>query len=284
MSRFGTAVLIGLTAVLGAAAIAQEGRKITGIVVARSSEQPIQGAIVRYEDDAGGPVQTARTDDKGQFEIARGTSGIVTVSAQSFGTLRRGWPPRESRELRLELAPPAMLSGTLVDAVTRRDVVGRVTVRVEHPLNHVSKSARVRGAFRFVDLLDGPAAIYAHATGFAPRFGTLMVEAGKHSSVQVDMTQEARASGRVLNQDDSPSPGAVVRVGYDRSIEGSTTLAGLVTGNVTADSDGVFNLRGLVPGTAIALQAVLDGRRSAVVTINSIAADFEQTGIILRMQ
>ncbi len=53
---------------------------------------------------------------------------------------------------------------------------------------------------------------------------------------------------------------------------------------VSSEEEGLFRIRGLVPDTAIALQAELDGRVSDIVTINSIDPGFEQSGIVLRMQ
>ena len=102
-------------------------------------------------------VQTTTTDGKGFFEFPYGTRGIVTVNAQGQGTLKRGWPPREGgSQLRFELTPPAVVSGALVDAVSRRAVEGIVTLVVQHPLNHVERSAKALGAFQFVDLPPAP--------------------------------------------------------------------------------------------------------------------------------
>ncbi len=281
MSRAGTAlIIIVLLVVVG---LAQDGRKITGTVVSAGGE-PVVNANVSYMDAATQEEQTTRTDAKGLFEFLYGTGGVVTVRAQKYGTMRRSWPPRKSTSLRFELKPPAVLSGTLVDAVTRQGIAGDVTVRIYHPFNHVSKTGRTNGVFRFVDLPPGPGIIYAHAKGFAPRFGTLEIDAGRSYEMQVDLMPEAQVSGHVLDAESSPVPGAVVYVGYDPSMEGGRRLAGLAHGNMVADQDGAFHIQGLVPDTPIALRAELDGRLSDVVTISSIDPGFERPGIVLRMQ
>ena len=284
MSRIRTIALVGLVLVLAAAVLAQGGRKITGIVVSEGREQPVRGALVHYMDDATGAEQTARTDGKGRFEMPYGTGGVVTVNAQDYGTLRRSWPPRLSTELRFELTPPATMSGSLVDAVSRRGVDGRVTLRVNHPINHITSTVNARGSFAFDDLLVGPATVVAYADHFAPYFGATTIEADQSHNMQIALLLEARVSGHVLNQDDSPVFGAVVRVGYDSSMPGADTLAGLARGNTMTVPDGSFAIGGLLPDEPIALQAEFGGRMSDVVTVANITPGFEQPRIVLRMQ
>ena len=235
-------------------------------------------------DDGTGQQQTARTDGKGQFELPYGSGGVVTVSAQNFVTLRRSWPPRLSTELRFELTPPATMSGSLVDAVSRRGIDGRVTLRVHHPINDVTTSVKAWGAFAFDDLLAGPATIVAYADHFAPYFGTTTIEADKSHSMQIGLLLEARVSGRVLNQDDSPVSGALVHVGYDSSVAGRDFLAGLARGNTVTVPDGSFAIGGLLPDEPISLQAEFGGRTSDVVTVARITPGFQQSGVVLRMQ
>ena len=284
MTKTGTAAFVGLAVLLNAVTLAQEGRKITGVVESASTNQPVVNAQVRY-DQIGLEPQTTRTDSKGQFEIPNGTRGIVTVTAQDYATAKRSWPFRQGRELRFVLTSPSVVTGALTDAVTRQGIEGRVVVVVHSRFHHVSKGARARGAFQFVDLPDGPAIIYAYADGFAPHYGELTVEAGKQRDMQIGLLLEAVASGSVLNADDSPVAGAIVNVGYDESVSGADILAGLAGGHVvSSEEEGGFRIRGLVPDTAIALQAELDDRVSDIVTIRSIDPGFEQSGIVLRMQ
>lgn len=226
MKRAGTAALIGTAAALGAVILAQEGRKVTGVVESARTRQPVVNAEVRYEEP-GLETQTTRTDSKGRFEILNGTQGIATVIATGYATSKRGWPPREGRELRFALTAPSTVMGRLVDAGTLRGIEGRVTLLVRPRFHHVSVSARAPGVFRFDDLPAGPAVIYAHASGFAPYFGELTVDGGKVHERQLGLLLEAVASGKVLNSDDSAAVGANVHVGYDSSLAGADTLAGL---------------------------------------------------------
>lgn len=285
MTKTGMAGFIGLAILLCAATVAQEARKITGVVQAADSQRPVANAEVRYEE-RGMATQSTRTDSKGRFEIpsAGRRGGIVTVTARNYGTARRSWPPREGLELKFALTPPSVVTGTLVDAATRQGIEGRVTVVVRHPLNHVSSTAMAAlGTFQFDDLPAGPAVVYARAVGFAPHFGTLTVDAGKRVETQIGLLLEAAASGTVLDRGE-PVTGSRIHVGYDRSMLGAGTLAGFIRGRVMTNSEGMFRVSGLVPDTTIGLQAELNGRLSDIVTIRAIVPGMEQPGIVLRMQ
>lgn len=278
-------LLMGLAVLLGGATLAQEGQKVTGVVVSAATNRPVANAQVRYAEVGLAP-QTARTDSKGRFGFPLGKKrkGIVTVNARSFTEAKRGWPPHEGRELRFELLAPSVVSGTLVDAATRQGIEGRVTLVARHPLHHVSGTEQVRGAFRFGDLPAGPAVVYGRAVGYAPLLNGLTVDAGKQHTVNLGLLLEAVASGTVVDSRGEAVMGAVVSVGYGRSVAGADILASLIRGNATADADGTFKISGLVPDTPIALRAELDGRLSAVVTVNAIPPGMQRLGIVLRMQ
>lgn len=276
------AMLTGLMVLLATTAFAQGGRKITG-VVETAAGRPVPNALVSYAE-RGQELQTTQTDPKGKFEIPNARQGVVTVTAQGFGTARRGWPPREGGELRFGLTPPASISGTMADAVTRRGAVGVVTVLARDRYNLVSASEEANTLFQFDDLPPGPAVIYTQADGFAPYFGTVTIEAGKRTDVRLGLLLEAVATGQVLESNGDPVLGARVYIGYGSSVPGNETLVGLVGGLTTTVNEGLFRISSLVPDTPIALQAMTpDGRRSDVATV-TISQGMERSGIVLRMQ
>ena len=282
MTRICTAVIVAV-ALLSAVGFAQQGgRKVTG-VVENARGLPVVNAAVSYAE-AGLEVETTRTDEKGEFEIPNGTRGIVTVSAQGFGTAKRSWPPRTGRELLFALTLPAVVTGSLVDAATGRAIEGRVSLLMRSRFHHVSKSTRTRGEFAFVDLPEGPGIIQAYADGFAPHFSVLrMVYAAERVETQIALLLEAVAVGSVLAADDSAAEGATVYVGYARSLAGAEQLARLAGGHMVTNEEGQFRITGLVPDNPIALQAELNGRLSDVVTVE-IDPGTEQQNIVLRMQ
>lgn len=102
-TRIGSAVVAG--AVLLSVMLSAQGRKITG-TVEDASGRAVVNALVSYAERGREP-QTTRTDSKGGFEIPNAVRGVVTVTAQGFGTAMRSWPPRRGRELHFVLAPPA---------------------------------------------------------------------------------------------------------------------------------------------------------------------------------
>lgn len=273
-------VLSALVAV--AALSAQTGRKVSGTVVSAVAQQPVANVGVRYEESGQQP-QTTVTDSKGYFEFPTpGRLGVVTVSARSFGTARRRWPPTSSSTLLVELTPPAILRGTVSDLVTGRPVAAVLNVLVQHPGNFVSRTAVAeKGAFEVRDLPPEPAILTARSLGFAPFVGGTDVEAGKVRDVQVGLLLEARAEGEVRDSGGDPVAGAVVTAAYPE-LAGAGLVEDFVGGWPLSRPDGVFALDGLVPDTSIALQAELDGRRSAVETV-SITPGTKRSGIVLTL-
>ena len=158
-----------------------------------------------------------------------------------------------------------------------------MTVLAQSRFHHMSKSARVRGAFQFVDLPAGPVAIKAYAEGFAPYFGVVNVRAGARVDTNIGLLLEAAASGRVLTAGDEPVAGATVHVAYSNSLPGADILADLASGHVVTDAEGQFGIEGLVPDNTITLQAELDGRISDPIAVR-ISPGMEQQNLVLRMR
>lgn len=243
------------------------GRKVSGTVVSAAAQRPVPAAGVRYEE-SDQPPQTTVTDAKGYFEFPTpGRLGVVTVTAPDYGTARRRWPPATGSALRVELMPPAIVRGTVSDLVTGRLVAAMVNVLVQHPGNFVSRSATAEGGtFQIEDLPPGPALMTARSEGFAPFVGSTTVDAGRVREVRIGLVLEAHAAGHVRDADGEPVSGAFVSTWYP-DLPGAGLLEGFVGGRPLTGPDGAFALRGLVPDTPVALQAELDGRRSAVETV-----------------
>ena len=213
------------------------GRKVTGVVVAAATQQPVPNARVGYEE-TGQPPQTTVTDAKGAFELPAGRVGVVTVTARNFGTARRRWPPHRGSRLRIELVPPAIVTGTVTDLATGRLLPAVVTVRVRHADNFVSHTARARrGTFRIDDLPPGPGLVTTRSTGFAPSIGSITVEGGKERDTRIGLLLEAQATGQVVDRAGAPVAGAFVKAKYVR-LAGGRILRSFVGGNPFTGSDG----------------------------------------------
>lgn len=277
-----------LMLILGVCLSAQvAGRKVSGVVVAASTNRPVSNARVEYEEN--GVVQRTRTDEKGYFEFPQGDLGVVTVTASGFGTAFARWPPFASGQLRVILRSPVTVRGVVVDMVTKKPVVGAaVTVfldTVDH--NFLSDTAITgsSGVFRFDDLPPASAqvAYLVHSHGFAPDFGLFTVDDKAGANVRIGLLLEAMASGYVRDSGGNAVSGAVVSGNYEESLQGAGFLEGLVGGRVLTGSDGAFALNGIVPDQPIALQATVDdGQVSNVVKV-TIEPGTLQPGIELRL-
>lgn len=270
-----------LLVALAAVAHAQRGgRKVSGTVVAAATQQPVANARVQYAE-SGQPRQTTTTDAKGYFEFPAGRLGVVTVTAQDFGTARRKWPPAGT-SLQVALAPPAIVRGAVSDAATGRALTALVTVMVQHPGNFVSQTVNAAGgAFEIEDLPPGPALVTARSAGFAPYIGSVTVEAGKVRDARIRLLLQAQATGHVHDAAGTPVTGALVVAAY-AELAGAGILEGLVGGRPLTGTDGAFALRDLVPDTPIALRAELDGRRSPATTI-TVRPGTTQSGVVLTL-
>ena len=269
--RLGWGIVLATVLLAVAFAGAQDnGRKVTGVVVSASSLEPVPGAHVEYEDvDTSLGIQTTTTDDKGRFEIAEGLKGVITVTANRYGTARRGWPRPDPGQLRIALLPPAIVRGNMLDLVSGRAAEGTVTVIMHNRYNTVSDSAEtVGGSFRIEDAPPGLAMVLARADGFAPYFSTFDVEAGKDYSLRVGLLLEATATGLVLDRNDRLVEGALITAHYDERLQAAGLYSSLAGGIIVTGDDGKFWINGLVPDTPIGLQASLDGWMSEIVTVN----------------
>ena len=85
---------------------------------------------------------------------------------------------------------------------------------------------------------------------------------------RISLQLEGVASGQVVDGSDEPVDGAEVRIGYERTLPGSGLFANFARGVTITESDGLFEIRRLVPDTPVALQTELDGRQSDPITIS----------------
>lgn len=278
-------ILVGTVLVLLLAFVgftSAQGRKVSGTVVAAATGRPVPNASVRYED-VQLPPQTTETDAKGYFELPGGRLGVVTVTARDFGTASRRWPADHGGRLRIALVAPAVVDGTVRELVTGRAVEAMVTVMVRNADNTVSDTAvATNGVFTIDDLPSGSAVLLARAHGFAPFVGSLYVRAGRRRTAQVGLLLEGMVAGQVLEPDGSPAAGALIDIAYP-GMAGGGLVNGFAGGRRVTGSDGEFQVNGLIPDTPIALEAILDGRRSAPVTV-TVGPGMIQPGVELQLR
>ena len=257
---------------------------MSGTVVDAASERSVSGVRVEYEEE--GTVQTTTTDEKGYFEFGQGMLGVVTVQGSGYGTAYAKWPPRHGTSLDIHMRPPLSVSGTVIDMATRR-AVGQavVNVLVRSVENNVLSDTAIAssGSFSFDDLPEaaGRVLYLARAEGFAPRFGDFAMR-DKSTSIQIGLLLEGMVEGLVVDGSGELVEGARLEWAYG-DIDGAGVLQGMIGGQTMTAEDGVFRLDGIVPDTALTVQAVTDDGSSQAVTV-SVGPGMIQSGIVLTVQ
>ena len=274
-----TAALMVLLALVAAGLTAQRGgRKVTGIVTDAASQRPVVGADVEYEENDTGEVSSTTTDGKGAFEFSAGTFGVVTVTAENFGTAYRRWPPvTSSATLAIQLIAPSVVRGTVTDMATGRPLPeATVSLAVENPQTFLSDGAETdrRGEFTFEDMPPGHGVVTAYADGYAPFLGTLTVADKVTTTTRVGLLLQAAVTGTVLDRSGNPAANADIGAFYQQLV-GGEELEGFIGGRF-------FVLDGIVPDTPVTVWAELDGEPSAPVTV-TIAPGMVRDDVVLQL-
>lgn len=286
-----TAAVVGLLSMSSALAAArpagasgaQDRAAVRGVVVAGDGRTPVASAQVVYEDAAGGLHSTVTASD-GSFAFGPDVrpGGIVTVSARGFVTTRVVVPSGGSESLVVRLAAPAVVTGTVFDAASRRAVPAMVNVMVENPASFVSASdVADEGAFAFNDLPAGPATVVAaHAAGYAPAAVETRLVAGETRTVSLGLQLEAVIEGMV-QRSAAPVGGVELWVEYPELLPGADLLAGYVGGQTGTDPDGTFRLTGLVPGTPFVLYLETENGASTRVQFDAAVQGTLRQGVVI---
>ena len=281
---------------------------VNGIVVTKTTGQPVVNARVQYAPQSDGDreslaqldhqdvlVQTRVTDADGRFSFSPDASGIVTVAAPRFATLRRTWPPRQGRTLHFALESPVVVHGTVVDNRTLRPLAAAVTVLVQHPQNAVSKSAFVNdGRFQFDDLPSAPGVIVAYSDGYAPVVRPFTTVGGGTIDAHIRLSEGAKITGKVLDTYAVPVRNALLVATYQDTKDDAKILAGFIGGAMVTRSNGTFELRGIVPNTPITLYAAeyvypqlvrlpIETYRTDSVTVE-VGAGMVRDSVVLRLE
>jgi hypothetical protein len=223
------------------------------------------GALVTARPKTGGPWSAARCGSDGAFRLGGLSAGghVVDVESQRFGalTLAHVEVRPEGEPLDIQLAPGAVLEGTVVEAANGHAVRG-ATVRVVlgdgQPLLRGGRILRPstttdsRGRFALAGLPRTPLRVQVVAAGLAPGEAG-PIEPGE--ACEVRLLPACRVSGRVLTPDGLPLADAAVRL-VDSGYDGSAFAAVLATAVATAceplearaDRTGRFALTGMPPG------------------------------------
>ena len=269
----------------------QQGRQVTVVVTEtptglESSGQSIQNARVEYVED-GADDSTAiasTTDANGSLKFTAGNPGIVTASKSGFTTISVGWRTDSGSTLRIELPPPASLSGLVYDMANRQAILeAHVSVMVDHLVNPHSNAGLVEnGNFAFDGLPPGTAVLLVQAPGFAPATASTTLISGDSHNVDVGMLLEGSVSGSVVDGQGDAVTGALIEIVYD-GFENADLLSSGLSGYVLTGDDGLFLATGIVPNEQFSIYAELeDGSRSNVQTLTATPG-FTIENVVLRI-
>ncbi|HTY42350.1 MAG TPA: carboxypeptidase regulatory-like domain-containing protein [Thermoanaerobaculia bacterium] len=235
----------------------ERGGVITGTVV-DAGGRAIPGALVRAADVA------AVTDAQGTYRLEGVSAGLQSVEASAAKNLvaRRGGvrvAAGAPASADLVLQPGASISGSVVDAVTRRPIAGaRIAVGPPHvsfsPSLDPSAYARAdaRGHFTASGLLPGDYEVRAEKTGYLPAsLPRVAARSTAAAPASLALTPAASIAGRVVDAQGKPVPGAAVTLEPSRG--GRGRFAAFAAGSrgpragMTARTgpDGSFRLDGL---------------------------------------
>jgi hypothetical protein len=267
----GEAVLGGRVAVLDAPLPAE-----LEVVLLRAVPLPAvawpESRRVPFAPAAGEPGQGSfRWDglEAGTYLVQVNADGLAPASAQGV-VLAAG----SQLELDFTLAPGAVLSGHVVDALTGAPLVGALVVSESDApvqilgtrLDEIPSEVRARaltgpgGRFVLTDLVPGTQRLRASHPERAPSWLEVhgLAAGEERAGALLELTHGGSVAGRVEGPDGRPSPGTEVIASRMSGADGR----GMMTyGSATTDDGGRYSIERLAPGT----YAVLDvGARGAL--------------------
>lgn len=276
MRRRRTALAVALFLLGPVSVLAQDHepeRVLTGRVTA-DDDIAIAGALVEFNG------LTTTTDEQGKYQLLTtpnvpdpGDRGIVTASADGYGTAKEPKLPDEEWVQFTLLRPTAITSRVIDEATDELVHYAMVTVFVRAANRFVSKGGRATdGTLTVEDLPPGRMTLVGRAAGFAPTVIEDSIFAGTHPEYDIKLVPGAWVAGRVVYENGTSTEGVRVRVSYPSGVPGREFLAGLAHGSMVADPDGRFEIGGLQPGS-LTVYAELGGTRSASQEVEALSGE-----------
>jgi hypothetical protein len=245
------------------------GFVVTGRVL-DEHERPRDGSRVSARDESV-PVGPA-----GAFELPALAAGAVTLTAEA-----RGCPGRATQavdlaadvDVTLQLTCETTLGGVVVDAAGAP--VPDVEVTASCGTTSTSVTTGADGAFAFAPR-PGVCRLEAERVGYKPLATTAHVP---DNALRIVMDAGASVSGRVLDPDGRPVPGATVLalpVLLEDLIQDSQRIK-----PATTDAQGRFTIGGLLPGR-LGLYASVHGKGRTREQVNLEPGE-QRTGVVLSL-
>jgi protocatechuate 3,4-dioxygenase beta subunit len=226
---------------------------LVGTVVLASSGEPVEGAVVSTFSFLGGR-QYARTDESGRFRVDRLQPGTYKPTVESDDLYGEAAEQvhlglgETSDEIVIRVHPAAHVEGTVVIAGTER-TCSDGSVRIERSQSD-SKNARIdeEGHVEFRAVLAGEYRVFVSCTGHLSEDEYEKLVIGEQSIG--DLVWEVREGLAIRGEvvDEAGQPLANVQVYAQQIVDPEAARSQTTSTSQRSESDGRFELAGLLPG------------------------------------
>jgi len=190
----------------------ESGVVLRGSAIDHASRKPVAGVDIWVDDT----WPLSRTDASGAFTIPHAPADWTTVTARTRQAI--GGARRKAGPIVLTLNPSRSLSGTIVDAVTRKPLEGAtVTVRTTTG-SPLSAGTNSRGQYTLPGLPAGRYQAYVERPGYASgpdKARTIDLRTVLSERFDTALTRLPRLEGRVVDEQQQPVEGALVALGFN---------------------------------------------------------------------
>jgi large repetitive protein len=250
------------------------GRVVRGIVLLPDGRTRAGGALVRFEGASPSPWTEARADGSFMLQGLGAGPGRIVAEAGDAGNAKQSLNASDA-DVKVVLARASMLRGHVIDAATRKPVVGaRITASATGEGQWSARSG-AGGSYEVRGLPAQGYVLSVEAPRYAPwsRRG-IRLEAGKPTALDVPLSPAASLSGKVVDAKGTPLEGAVGRLVANtrlmpnapgQGFRGQRGDGGSAIDTFRTAKDGTFKLDRLAPGDNQELVVRHDTHQTAIV-------------------
>jgi protocatechuate 3,4-dioxygenase beta subunit len=257
------------------------GVAVRGRVVAADGTTPVANASIVVD---GWPLATS--GENGAFAIAHAAPQWEVVSA--FAGDRATMRAHANGDVLLKLAKAGSVSGIVRDA--KSQPLAGVEVRLAAPPPGIGAPSRTaftdaKGAYTLAPLVAGQFQLLASRPGYNAGPALVSLQIGQALQKPLFLTELARVSGTVVDEDKRPVAGARVTA-RPESRQGMMFMMGRFGGGNTPAAtgpDGRYVLRAVDPGPEVVAEALKRGQPGAKTAAMKLAAGERKSGVNLTL-
>ncbi|HYK00801.1 MAG TPA: carboxypeptidase regulatory-like domain-containing protein [Thermoanaerobaculia bacterium] len=254
------------------------GTKVTGRVVAADGQTPVAGATLTID---GWPA--GKSGEDGTFTIARAPSRWSSLIARKEGLLAQ-LPYAKTGAYTLRLQKAATISGRITDSKSKVPVAGavvRTAVSRMTRMEGLTAETDAKGAYSVV-VPSGSYMVLAFHPAYAPTDGDVSIAPGQQVTRDFAVTQMARVSGSVVDEEKRPVAAALIAAeeASDPTERMMMRMMRTVNDQVFSGPDGRFSIR-VAPDAPLYMNAAKRGFPPAKSDQFRVASGDRKTGLVL---